>query len=549
MLPKIYTCALAAISLISSFDTVFAGHARFHHVLHPRISSQKLARRAATGQESSIEKRAVSVTINDLQMLQSETAAFHGWINDWLNSSKALDVATASSQLSQEFTAYQGWIKAWIDSAMGPAPAPPPPSSTIPVTITSSPAAVNLALPSTTLSVSVTPSSLSSVITSSPKPDSVETAKSSPSSAAEQGAQFFESPSSLSPEISTSSATTSSMSSSSSAVPLLPTTSSTDTPTASAAPLSTKQVTGSSSDGSFDPGSSSNVAVYYGQSAATSQYSLEQVCQSDSVDIVVLAFLTDFFGPGGLPKINFGSACGGQPTTKMAAMGATGLMHCQTMQEQIQSCQNSGKKVLLSLGGALATSSFPSDDQATKFAGTLVDLFAGGTGLDSGLRPFGSVKLDGFDIDNEDHSTASYSTFVSALRKNLDADSSKKYFISAAPQCPRPDASIPLDAMKNMDFIFVQFYNNPSCNVGSSGFVDSLKAWSSDLGSGPKLYVGMPGCSECAGSGYLDAGSMASTLASAKSAGISNLGGVSLWDGPMSMANGDYTGAVKKAIA
>ena len=299
---------------------------------------------------------------------------------------------------------------------------------------------------------------------------------------------------------------------------------------------------------SFDASSSSNVAVYYGQSPATSQYSLEQMCQSDSVDIVILAFLTDYFGPGGMPKVNFGSACSDQPSAEMQAKGATGLSKCQTMQEHIQSCQSAGKKVLLSLGGAVATSAFDSDDQATQFAGTLVDLFAGGSGLDQGLRPFGSVKLDGFDIDNEDHSTAHYDAFFSALRKNLDGDSSKKYFISAAPQCPRPDASIPLSAMKQIDFIFVQFYNNPSCNVGSSGFIDSLKAWSSDLGSGPRLFVGAPGCSECAGSGYQDAQAMASILGSVKSAGISNLGGVSLWDGPMSMANGDFVGAMKKAV-
>ena len=539
MLPQLYTCALAAVTLLSSLDSVLAGHARFHQVSHPRITSQKLAQRAAGGRETAMEKRAVAVTLNDLQMLQLETNAFQGWIDDWLNSSQALDVATASAQLKQEFTAYQGWIKVWLEAALGSASAPPLPSSTVPVTATTRPAKVNVALVSTTLSVSISSSSITA-----PKPtdklNPLEGTGPTPISSPDRGAQFFQIQSS-----STSGTPSSSISTSVAAVATAPSTN--VAPDSEAAPTINRVSTGSDG-GSFDPASSSNVAVYYGQSPATSKYTLEQVCESDSVDIVILAFLTDFFGPGGMPKVNFGAACGGQQSSKMQAMGATGLMQCQIMQEHIQKCQGAGKKVLLSLGGALATSSFPSEDKATEFAGTLVDLFAGGTGLDSSLRPFGSVKLDGFDIDNEDHSTTSYGTFTSALRKSLDADPSKKYYISAAPQCPRPDASIPLDAMKTMDFIFVQFYNNPSCNVGSSGFVDSLKAWSSDLGSGPKLYVGMPGCAECAGSGYLDAGSMASALASAKSAGISNLGGVSLWDGPSSMANGDYTGAVKKAI-
>ena len=578
MLPNFCKCALAALSLLSTVDTIFAGHARFHHASHPRITAQKLAQRAGSTRGVGVGKRAVSVTMGDLQMLQSETVAFQGWIDDWLNASQALDVGTASAQLKQEFTAYQGWIKTWLDAAMGPASAPPLPSS-VPVTASSTPASSPVASsaskssspaplaaqpPSTTSESSSTASqpsasasqpsstdtSLDDTVAQSPA-DAVKIVKPSTTSSANEGAQLFEAASSPSAADSTSSSGPTSVAVSSTSIAAIPTSSTVIEATPSIIPQQADlPPTPPSTEGSSsDSGTSSSVAVYYGQSAATSQYSLEKVCQSDSVDIVILAFLTDFFGPGGFPKVNFGSACGGQANSKMMAAGATGLMECQTMRDQIQSCQSAGKKVLLSLGGALATSAFPSDDQATKFAGTLVDLFAGGTGVDSALRPFGDVKLDGFDVDNEDHSTTSYSTFVSALRKNLDSDTSKKYFISAAPQCPRPDASIPLDAMKMMDFIFVQFYNNPVCNVGSPGFIDSLKGWSSDLGSGPKLYVGMPGCSECAGSGYQDAGAMASTLASVKSAGISNFGGVSLWDGPMSLANGDYTGGVKKALS
>lgn len=214
------------------------------------------------------------------------------------------------------------------------------------------------------------------------------------------------------------------------------------------------------------------------------------------------------------------------------------------------------KKVLLSLGGAIATTAFSSDDQATQFATTLWDLFGAGTGLDADLRPFGDVQIDGFDVDNEDHSTAYYSTFVSALRKNLDSDPSKKYYISAAPQCLRPDASIPLDAMQSMDFVFVQFYNNGDCNIGQPGFEVSLKAWSQDLsakGKGPKLYVGAPGCSQCAGSGYVQPGELNGVLQAALGAGVGNLGGVMLWDGSEALVNteggNDYLTTVKGALA
>ena len=137
----------------------------------------------------------------------------------------------------------------------------------------------------------------------------------------------------------------------------------------------------------------------------------------------------------------------------------------------------------------------------------------------------------------------------------MDSDSSRKYYISAAPQCPRPDASIPLDAMQSMDFVFVQFYNNGDCNIGQPGFEASFKAWSQDLGAkgkGPKLYIGAPGCTACAGSGYVSPGQVGSVMSAAKSAGVSNFGGVMLWDGPMAKVNmeggKDYLSVVKGAM-
>jgi hypothetical protein len=35
-----------------------------------------------------------------------------------------------------------------------------------------------------------------------------------------------------------------------------------------------------------------------------------------------------------------------------------------------------------------------------------------------------------------------------------------------------------------LDFVFVQFYNNPSCEIGTAGFQDSVKTWSTALGQG-----------------------------------------------------------------
>ena len=328
-------------------------------------------------------------------------------------------------------------------------------------------------------------------------------------------------------------------------------------PTA-AAPFATNMTNGTV--GTFNAQSTGNVVVYYGQSPATDMFTLEQMCQDQNVDMVILAFVATFFGPGGQPVLNFGPATGGVPTPGAIKINATGLQDSPLLAKNITTCQSLGKKVLLSLGGADGVSNFTSDAQATAFATDLWNLFGGGM-IDSDMRPFGVVKVDGFDIDNEDHSTKFYNTFISALRKTYSGDSTKQYYISGAPQCPRPDASIPLAAMQTMDFVFVQFYNNAmaGCDIGQPGFIDSFKAWSGDLsgnstvaGKGPKLYIGAPACEECAGKGYLEPADMTSVIQSAMKAGVANFGGVMLWDGSEAMNNtgagGDYLKVVKSAL-
>ena len=130
----------------------------------------------------------------------------------------------------------------------------------------------------------------------------------------------------------------------------------------------------------------------------------------------------------------------------------------------------------------------------------------------------------------------------------MNSDSSKKYYLSAAPQCPIPDESIPLEAMQTMDFVWVQFYNNPGCNLDSPGFAASFKQWSSDLskgGKGPQLLVGAPGCPvpQCSGSAYVDGNALGPILDGVKSA--PNFGGVMLWEGSRAKKNNDFIKTVK----
>ncbi|KAL8722222.1 MAG: hypothetical protein Q9225_001267 [Loekoesia sp. 1 TL-2023] len=536
--------ALSTLSLLDFTAPVSASHSRFHRHQVAKHASPVFKR----------DSGSVEIPISDLQLLRTEMTAFQDWMHSWITTANASDSATSIAQLKLEFQAYDGWMTAWLDSTFSPSSsAPPPLPSSVPITTSTT--------PTTSVSSNVAVSSASLHVQQIDTTTSPQAASTTPTSASIKGGEFFQSPAKSS--VATTLVPVFSVSPTSSVAVNPPVSSS--TPSAVVSP-STSAITSfntqpaapannpSTGGYAFNAQSSDNVAVYYGQSGATSQTTLAQMCQDEHVDIVILAFLTTFFGAGGYPTINLGAACGG-PSTKMQAAGASGLISCPTMENDIKTCQGLGKKVLLSLGGSKATTAFSSDSQASDFATKLWNLFGGGKGETAEMRPFGSAVIDGFDVDNEDHSTAFYTTFVSALRSTMNTDSSKQYYISAAPQCPRPDASIPLSAMQSMDFIFVQFYNNGDCNVGQPGFEASLKAWSQDLsanGKGPKLFIGAPGCSDCAGSGYLDAGQMEGVLGSAKAAGIGNLGGVMLWDGPEGKANvqggKDYLSVVKGAM-
>ncbi|KAL8769135.1 MAG: hypothetical protein Q9209_004769 [Squamulea sp. 1 TL-2023] len=529
--------ALSTISLLDLAVPASAGYSRFHrHQVARHVSS--IVKRDATA-------ASVEIPLSDLQLLRTEMTAFQGWMRSWITTANASDPVTNLAQLKLEFQAYDGWMTAWLDSTLSPTPeAPPPLPSSVPITASSSTTS-NAASPTTSVQIQVQqvetgPSSATASFMAT------SMAASEPTTRSIKAGESFQSPSRPSvattlvpvPSPSTTSSPAELSASSSSA-------SSTSSPFSSPVAASQPFVAPNTpranppSSGSFDAQSSKNVAVYYGQSPATSQTTLAQMCQDDNVDIVILAFLTTFFGAGGYPGVNFGAACGG-PSQNMQAAGASNLLSCPNMENDIKTCQGLGKKVLLSLGGAQATTAFSSDQQATEFATKLWNLFGGGDGESAQMRPFGSAVVDGFDIDNENHSTAFYTTFISSLRSTMNSSPSKTYYISAAPQCPRPDASIPLPSMQSMDFVFVQFYNNGDCNIGQPGFAASLKAWSADLsanGKGPKMYIGAPGCPACAGSGYLGAEEMKGVIEGAMGAGLSNFGGVMLWDGPEGKRN------------
>lgn len=295
----------------------------------------------------------------------------------------------------------------------------------------------------------------------------------------------------------------------------------------------------------FNAESEHNVAVYYGTTPATTEGGLISLCSNPNVDIVILSFIFSFFDDNGYPSIDFGPGCSSQ--TSAQADTAPGLKDCSALAPEVSACQTLGKKVLVSLGGYNSNTSFASKTQATDFASKLWDLFGAGSGADAGLRPFGTdVVVDGFDLDNENHSTEHYETFATTLRGRFNTDDSKTYYLSAAPQCPIPDESIPIGALQQADFVWVQFYNNPSCNIDTPGFQQSFKAWSDLLASGtqlrgPRLYIGAAGF-EGAGSGYVKGSGLGTRVRNARGLYVEKFGGMMLWDGSEAALNEDQYG-------
>jgi len=283
-------------------------------------------------------------------------------------------------------------------------------------------------------------------------------------------------------------------------------------------------------------GDGARLTVYWG--AEDDSTTLDDVCGDSSYDIVNLAFLSYFHGDGGYPTLSLSGLDG--PSQAQSDAGATSLQDGTPLVAAINACQSAGKLVLLSLGGAqgYADVTLSDDSDAETIADQLWNLFGGGTD-DADLRPFGDIKLDGFDLDNESGDPTSYTTLVSRLRSNMESDSSKTYYLSAAPQCPYPDASEPLDVCKQLDFVWVQFYNNGDCNIAKSDFNSAVKNWSSGIGSAT-LFIGALASGADGDQGYVDADALLSAIDGVKAMNLSNYGGAMLWEAQLAVNNGNY---------
>ncbi|KAI8577385.1 hypothetical protein K450DRAFT_177900 [Umbelopsis ramanniana AG] len=289
-----------------------------------------------------------------------------------------------------------------------------------------------------------------------------------------------------------------------------------------------------------------NYVNYWGQNSygaaggpqANWQKNLATYCEDSVEDILVLSFLTTFFGAGNKPVVDFSNA-----SNNCTTFDGTTLLNCPQIGQDIKTCQAKGKKIILALGGAAGSYGFTSDSQASGFADTLWDIFGGGS---STTRPFGDAVIDGFDLDIEGGSASGYTTMINQLRTHFG-----NYYITGAPQCPFPDAYLG-DALSNawFDFVWVQFYNN-YCSVQGGNFnFGTWDNWAKTQSKNPnvKIYLGVPGSTSAASSGYVPYNTLTGTIDSLKSQ-YSSFGGVMMWDASQAYGNTEVSPNFATAVS
>jgi chitinase len=285
-------------------------------------------------------------------------------------------------------------------------------------------------------------------------------------------------------------------------------------------------------------------------------YFADEIYAPDTnVDLISIGFVNTWNSTGGQPVVNFANSC-----TGYQFFLGTDLLWCPSIASDIQACQALGKKILISLGGASPTyAGFSTAEEADAFAYKIWNAFGRGWTY---YRPFGEAVVDGFDFDIEKLPALYYEKFAYRLQKLAAADTSKRYYLTAAPQCPNPDEHLSTALSKvAFDAIFVQFYNNPGCSADkwtgaggdqSTNSVFNFGMWDSWVKSNAKnpsmkIFVGLPASSKVAlGGGYVSKAIAANIVADL--ARFSSFGGVSLWDASEAVLNTGYIQSIKDAL-
>ncbi|CAN8100497.1 unnamed protein product [Discula destructiva] len=304
----------------------------------------------------------------------------------------------------------------------------------------------------------------------------------------------------------------------------------------------------------------SSVNAYFGQNGFAN---ISDVCKDDSLEYLTLAFIDvspENGGAAGYPGSNFAGHCWAGNYNNNGAVSDL-LSDCPYLTPGIDVCQSQyGKKILLSFGGDFSKTSnysISTSQSGVEFADFIWGAFGPYTEAWEGKpRPFDyngmHVAVDGydFDIESAEAGAEGYEAMIRRLRA-LIKKSGRDDIITGAPQCPLDDKyQVMLPLLKNVEFdrLWIQFYNNPACEIlDSKGHLNTgfnYAAWEDFLADTPsanaKLHVGLPGSSAAASTGYVNTSIASSVLCSIQSSDMFE--GLMLWDQTFAAANTDEHG-------
>ncbi|KAB8277910.1 glycoside hydrolase superfamily [Aspergillus minisclerotigenes] len=295
--------------------------------------------------------------------------------------------------------------------------------------------------------------------------------------------------------------------------------------------------------------SPNNIAVYWGKYRAKR---IIGAITDMASQVYQISFLTRINGAGGVPEVNFANA--GDNCT---AFPGTQLLDCPQIAEDIKECQSLGRTILLSIGGATYNEGgFTNEAAATAGAKMIWETF-GPVSNPSVKRPFGDAVVDGFDFDFE-ATVNNMPAFANQLRSYYASDTSKKYYTTAAPQCPYPDAADGpmLNGAVYFDAIWIQFYNNycglqafvPGSAAQNNFNFDVWDKWAREtsLNKNAKVFLGVPGNQGAAGTGYQPISTVSEIIKYVKQ--FSSFGGAMVWDASQVYANPGFLSGLRSAL-
>ncbi|XP_020577440.1 acidic endochitinase-like [Phalaenopsis equestris] len=270
-----------------------------------------------------------------------------------------------------------------------------------------------------------------------------------------------------------------------------------------------------------------DIAVYWGQSDG--EGSLSDACSTKNYAFAIISFLC-VFGNGQTPVLNLAGHC--DPSSG----GCTGLS------DDIHSSQS--KKVLLSIGGGAGSYLLTSQHDARQVADYIFNNYLGGH---SSSRPLGNAVLDGVDFDIEGGSPDHYDDLAKYLSSYTKQG--KKVHLTAAPQCPYPDAWVGKALDTGLfDYVWVQFYNNPPCQFSEKrprNLEDAWNQWTKGI-QAKQFFLGLPAAPDAAGSGFIPTHELTSQVLPVLK-GSSNYGGVMLWSRYYDIKTG-YSRAIRSSV-